>query len=169
MKERIDRHKIDKITDAIDETLDTDYAIAVNLVKRKLEVENFVMLFQEATTAMLSGNISKNGLRIFVYLLGKLQYGNHIGVDQETIARDNGYSLVYIKKTISELKKANIIIPYQDLQDKRRNVYVVNPIIAWRGKVKNRKKFIKENPNQLDMFPSSKPSKQGGIEPNENF
>jgi hypothetical protein len=62
----------------------------------------------------LSGNISKNGLRVFVYLLGKLQYGNHIGVDQETIARDNGYSVVYIKKTISELKKANIVIPRQN-------------------------------------------------------
>lgn len=147
--EKITKEKTKGIADSVKKELNEDYTINVSLARRKIRVENFVMLFQEAVTQMLDGNISKNGLRIFVYMLGKLEYSNHIGVDQETIAKDNGLSLVYIKKTIKELKDASILIGYQDNQDKRRNVYVINPIIAWRGKIKHRKKFINENQLKL--------------------
>jgi len=147
--EKITKEKAKDIADSVQDKMDDDYTINVSLVRRKVRVENFVMLFQEAVTQMLDGNISKNGLRIFVYMLGKLEYSNHIGVDQETIAKDNGLSLVYIKKTIKELKDAKILIGYQDVQDKRRNVYIINPVIAWRGKVKHRKTFI--NKNQLKL------------------
>lgn len=151
MNEKITREKVEAVSDAVQSNLEDDYAISVNLVRKKIRVENYVMLFQEAVNRLLDNKISKNGLRIFVYMLGKLQYSNHIGVDQKTIAEDNGISLVYTEKTIKELKKANIIIPYKDMQDGRRNVYVINPIIAWRGKVKNRTKFINDNQLKLEM------------------
>jgi len=147
--EKITKDKASKIAKSVQKRLEDDYTINVSLVRRKVRVENFVMLFQEAVTQMLDGNISKNGLRIFVYMLGKLEYSNHIGVDQETIAKDNGLSLVYIKKTIKELKDSKILVGYQDQQDKRRNVYIINPVIAWRGKIKHRKTFIDKNQLKL--------------------
>jgi len=149
--EKITKEKAREIADSVQSKMNEDYTVNVSLVRRKIRVENFVMLFQEAVTQMLDGNISKNGLRIFVYMLGRLEYSNHIGVDQETIAKDNGLSLIYIKKTIKELKDSKILIGYQDLQDKRRNVYIINPVIAWRGKVKHRKKFINENQLKLTL------------------
>jgi DNA-binding MarR family transcriptional regulator len=149
--EKITRHKVESISNAVQSNLDDDYAISVSLIRKKIKVENYVMLFQEAVNRLLENKISKNGLRVFVYMLSKLQYSNHIGVDQRTIAEDNDISLVYLKKTLKELKDANIIIPYKDMQDKRRNVYIINPIIAWKGKVKNRTKFISDNQLKLDM------------------
>ena len=47
-------------------------------------------------------------------------------------------------------KKYNIIISYDDPQDKRRNVYIMNPNTAWKGTEKERRKVIKRiNPDQL--------------------
>ena len=141
--ENITKEKITKISNDVSGNLDNDYQVNVSLVRRKIVVEDYVMLFQKAVLMMLDGGVSKNGLKIFVYMLGKLQYSNHIGVDQQTIADDNKMSLVYVKKTIAELKKVNVILPYKDIQDRRRSVYVINPIVAWKGKVVNRKKFVK--------------------------
>jgi len=150
--EKITKEKTENISSAISGVLDNDYQISVNLVRRKQPIDNFIMLFQEATLKMLDGNMSKNSLRIFVYMLGKLQYSNHIGVDQYTIAEENGISIPYAKKAISELKKANILISYKDVQDARRNVYIINPIIAWRGKAKNRNKALKSKNLTLNLF-----------------
>lgn len=162
--EKITKEKIELIAGAINDSLEENYPIAVNLVRPKIKVENYVMLFQEASLLMLEGNLSKNALKLFVYMLGKLQYSNHIGVDQETMAQENKMSLVYVKKTIRELKELNILLPYKDLQDSRRNVYVVNPTLAWRGKVKNRDKFLRDN-KQLNLFDKNNPA----IKPSSEF
>ena len=144
MNEKITREKVEGIAEGIKDIMDEDYVISVNLVRSKIKVESFVMLFQEATLQLLNGNITKMGLQIFVYFLGKLQYSNHLGIDQETIAEDNGISLVYTKKIIKQLLEQDVIISYKDPQDKRRNVYAINPRVAWKGKVKNRNKFIND-------------------------
>jgi hypothetical protein len=59
-------------------------------------------------------------------------------------------SLPTVKRCVEELMEQHIIIKYQDPQDKRRNVYMVNPQIMWKGKNKERKKIIKAiDKNQL--------------------
>ena len=142
------------------------------LVKNREKIPDFIMLFQEAVTMMLNGTINKSALNVFVYFLGKMQYSNHIGIDQKTIAEETKLSLGTIKLVVPELQRLNIIIKYEDLQDKRRNVYIINPLLAWKGRVKDRKKVMKTiDKSQLDIFgklPQETKEKKG-IQPNTEF
>jgi DNA-binding MarR family transcriptional regulator len=127
--------------------------VSVNLSKKREKVEDFVMLFQGAVQEMLKGSMMKSTLAVFVYFLGKLDYGNHIGIDQKTIAEENNLSLGTIKIVIPELMRLNMIIKYNDIQDNRRNVYIVNPLMAWKGTIKRRREVKKIlDKNQLSLL-----------------
>ena len=69
---------------------------------------------------------------------------------------DLGYgSSKTIVQGIKELIELNVVITLPDIQDKRRNVYYINPYQSWKGKVFNRlkaiKKFLELDPNQLTL------------------
>lgn len=128
--------------------------VSVNLSKKREKIEDFVMLFQGAVQEMLKGEMGKSTLAVFIYFLGKLDYGNHIGIDQKTIAEENNLSLATIKIiVIPELLRLNMIIRYNDIQDNRRNVYIINPRIAWKGTNKRRREVKKIlDKNQLSLL-----------------
>ena len=132
-----------EVSNAVKGIIGEGVNVSVHLTKKKVQIEDYVMLFQEAVLMMLNGNMSKTMLKIFVYFLGKLKYSNHIGVDQKTIAEENGVSIDTVKPEMAKLIKMNIIVVYKDIQDKRRNVYIINPRVAWKGTVSERKKVIK--------------------------
>ena len=48
-----------------------------------------------------------------------------------------------VSQAMKDLKDCGILITIKDNFDKRRNVYRLNPIIAWKGKVRNRIKTMK--------------------------
>jgi hypothetical protein len=77
--------------------------------------------------------------------MSKTGYDNYIGIDQETIMEELEYkSKQSVVSAIQELKLQNIVISVRDIQDKRRNVYILNPYQSWKGKVANRIKAVKE-------------------------
>jgi transcriptional antiterminator len=86
-------------------------------------------------------------------MFGKLQYSNHIGVDQKTMSEELGVTTRTIAQSIKELTEAKILIVYNDIQDKRRNVYIINPHQAWKGTFKERtKKMAQLNLNQTKLI-----------------
>lgn len=153
MSNQINKDQVYGIRDSVNGILGDDMKTTVIISKNTVKSDKpFIMLFQEAVGYLLDGRLGKNGLRIFVYMLGTLEYSNHVGVNQETMAEDLGISLVYVKRGVKELVDGRLIISYKDPTDKRRNVYVINPTVAWKGKEKSRRKAIsKHNENQLTL------------------
>jgi len=147
----------ENITNSISNTLKLEEGtgISINLSRKKVPIPDYVMVMQ-AVGMVVSKEINTSSLAVLWLFLCKLQYSNHIGVDQKTIAEETGMSLITIKKAIHQLKEKNIILDYKDLQDNRRNVYMINPEVAWRGKATERIKAVRkleaENKNQLKMF-----------------
>jgi hypothetical protein len=96
-------------------------------------------------------------------MMAKTGYDNFVGVNQETIQEELDYtSIRSVQVAISELKKMNIIIATKDLADKRRNIYFINPLQSWKGKVAKRLQSmarLKEiNADQLSLpfYPKDK-------------
>jgi hypothetical protein len=71
--------------------------------------------------------------------MSKIQYDNYVGVDQQTIQEDLEYKTPKsVVDAIKELKLYNIVLSMQDVHDRRRNVYILNPLQSWKGKVAQR-------------------------------
>jgi len=87
-----------------------------------------------------------------LYMVSLMEYSNHVGCNQTTLAEDLELSLRSVSRAIKELKDMAVILDYKDPQDRTRNVYMVNPHSAWKGKISKRQKFIKEqDKNQISM------------------
>jgi DNA-binding MarR family transcriptional regulator len=102
--------------------------------KIRNQQEEFV--FQAKLFLLASNFLSWNSMKVVLYLTGKRGYDNSVGIDQETIREDLGYnSKQSIVSAIKELNKYNIITSVKDIQDKRRNVYFINPYESWKGEL----------------------------------
>lgn len=136
--------------------LPVDSAINISLNKKKRPpLPDFTMMFH-ATGMMVVKEISPASLSVFWLFLCKLPYSNHIGINQSTIAEETTLSVASVKRAVKELKEKKLIISYTDQQDSRRLVYMINPVIAWRGdnvkRMKKIKDVIKDYPGQLRLF-----------------
>jgi len=106
------------------------------------DIPDFVMLFQAITEQFITG-LSPASSKILLYMICKLKYSNHIGINQTTIAQETNLSERSVSRSVKELKDAKILIAYKDEQDKRRDVYIINPYTAWKGTFKAQKKAMK--------------------------
>lgn len=152
----ITRKKAIDTAEAIKQTLELpeDTIVAVSLSRKIPPLPTYVMLFQ-AVSLLIAQAISLPTLKVFFLFLGKLQYSNHVGVDQLTIVEEIGLSPRTVKRAVKELEENNIIIKYKDMQDHRRNVYIINPHVAWKGKSKERKSTIKKMGEKYLTLPFS--------------
>lgn len=115
-------------------------------------VPEWTMLFQ-AVGRDLAKKLTPSGCKVLLYMISLMEYSNHIGCDQSTIAEDLEMSLRSVNGAVSELKAMGVIILYKDPQDRKRNVYMINPIHAWKGKMHKRQKVLKiMDKNQTDLF-----------------
>jgi DNA-binding MarR family transcriptional regulator len=141
------------ITDKL--KLDADSQISINLVRKKYPQEDWIMVTQ-ISARWMAKELSGSSVKVFQYFLGISEYSNHIAVSQTTIAENTNQSLITVKKAIQQLLEFNIIIKYADQQDNRRNVYIIHPTTAWRGKVTERIKALRridaDNNNQIKLF-----------------
>ena len=116
-------------------------------------IPDFVMLFQAVTEKIIS-ELSPASAKILLYMLSKLRYSNHIGINQTTIAEETHLSERSVSRSVKELKDLKILIAYKDEQDKRRDVYIINPYTAWKGTFKAQKtaiKLIDANQTSLEL------------------
>lgn len=109
------------------------------------------MLFY--TKNKIIGNTAQSILWVFI---GHMKYGNFIGLNVDTICDLVGKQKSIVHRALKNLKDCNIIKVIPDDQDKRRNLYWVNPESMWKGSAMDRTKKIKEAKEHgysLDLFP----------------
>lgn len=143
---------IDEIESLIGNEISDDVSVKI-LVKKKFpkNIPDFVMLFQ-ACNKVLAKELSPSSCKVFLYLIGCTAYSNHIGVNQQKIASDLNVTKTTVCTAIKQLKKFNIIIEYKEPNDRRCNVYVLNPHSSWKGSFKERFKAISTlDKNQLRL------------------
>lgn len=155
-------------------SLDEETGLELRLkpVKR-IQMPEFTMIFQ-ATGLLVLKEIKPATLSVFWLFLCKLQYSNHIGVHQKTIAEETNLSIISVKRGIKELLDKKMIVGYADPSDARRQLYIINPHVAWKGKNKKRilaiKELVKTNPNQITIFDQiEEVTKRSALQPSSDF
>lgn len=149
---KIDQKTAIEITELINKNISVgEESIKVNIFKGRNYLKNeddFIMLFQKVTEQAIR-NLKPATAKIMLYMLCKLNWSNHIGVDQSTMAEECLISIPSVQRAIKELLDLHIIISIPDPQDKRRSIYLINPHSAWKGQEHKRKKAIKTLQGQL--------------------
>ncbi len=155
MDNKILKEKTENVAESIRENFGQESAITIiNGRKFPKGVPEFIFLFQ-VIGKELAKKLKPSACKVLLYMVSSMEYTNHVGCDQNTLAEELDLSVRSVSGAIKELKEMAIIISYKDPQDRKRNVYMVNPHSAWKGKITKRQKFIKEkNVNQISMFPS---------------
>jgi len=155
--ESLERKGLEKVAESIRENFGEDMAVSLSIRKAKIPVTpDFVMVYQEVGKKILEGNIALSSSKVFFYLIMNIDFQNFIGIDLKSISENIKMPLPTVKKAMRELKEAGILLSVKDNFDARRNVYRLNPLTAWKGKVRNRIKQMKEDPAQLAIWDSKK-------------
>jgi len=124
----------------------------------RISVAPNIQLFQ--TAAYLAATcLSPSANKLLMYFLSLSGFENFVGIDQRTLHEDLGISISSTERGIKELVDSGIIIKTKHMGDGRRNDYFINPMQAWKGKIKNRKDKLEilkaEDPDQLHLFGES--------------
>jgi len=153
----VTKNQANAVAESVREHLNLDDNVQVAVIQKRKQapIPNFTFLFQ-AVGYFAMNEITPSSLKLLWYFLTKMQYSNHIGINQKTMAEETGMPMTTIKVSIRQLKEKKVLLSYDDMIDNRRNVYIINPNIAWRGTASERGKAIKKlmavDPNQLNMF-----------------
>jgi len=123
--------------------------------KEKLKGGDFVFVFQQAIlNVVLNGNLSKNALRILLYLIAKTEFEKEINITIYSIAKTLKSNQSNISKSLRELVDLGIVIRNKELRTLRLNYE-----IAFKGNVKSYKKLqfsdtplLELNSNQTNIF-----------------
>lgn len=123
--------------------------------KQQGRTDPFVRVLQEFASAVVNHDFSKNTYRVMMLFFSTCQYGNFVNMDIKTISDT---LQITERNTIDAVKKLcenNIIIKVENLQDRRRNDYFLNPLAIWKGQTEDRRKTVKklmDNETQLNLF-----------------
>ena len=137
-----------EITTGIQKIIGSETRVGV-FIANKIKVEDFVFLFQKVTELAIK-ELTPSACKLMLYLLSKCQYQNSVRIHIETIMED----LLLAKSTViiamEQLVKIQVVIKVKDMDDKRHNIYYINPVHAWKGRIYKRQRQIREkNKNQL--------------------
>jgi hypothetical protein len=115
--------------------------------KHRLNNGNFIVLFQKAVIEIAEkGVLTKNEMRLFLYLIGKTEISNEVKLPIIEISKALNEARSNIYTALVGLKNKNIAI-----WDKQLKTLRLNYDIAYKGKVKDFKAVqYKDEPLQLD-------------------
>jgi DNA-binding MarR family transcriptional regulator len=151
------KENLNKIARSVNENMPGINAITI-ITGRKFPkgVPDWVMMFQ-VVSKDLSKKLTPAGCKVLLYMISLMQYSNHIGVNQNTMAEDLEMSLRSVNGAVKELKEMGVVLSYKDPQDKTRNVYMINPHSAWKGKAQKRQNVLKAmDKNQTNLLDAIK-------------
>lgn len=78
-------------------------------------------------------------LRVFIYLLGNVDFENFLEVSQSKIAKELETDRSYVNKAIKVLKEKEFI---EIIKNSGKNYYRINPYLAWKGQLETWQKTI---------------------------
>lgn len=137
------KKNLEKIVNVVNENMGGNNAITIiNNRNYPKGVPDWIMMFQ-AVGRDLAKKLTPSGCKVLLYMISLMQYSNHIGCNQSTIAEDLEMSERSVNRAINELKEMGVVLSYKDPQDRTRNVYIINPVHAWKGKMHRRQKVLK--------------------------
>ena len=112
-------------------------------VKQDPYSTGWIMNSQQALELLaLDKDLSKESLRVLMFLMGRLDFENWIGVSQKEIVEKLGIKKPNVSKAISLLEKKEIILRGPKIG--RSNAFRLNPYFGWKGKVRNLEKYREE-------------------------
>ena len=159
----MDRRDLEKIAQGVKDITGEETQVSIHVKKKIPRQSSTYTMFYQNINLELVKHLKPNSCKVLMYMMAKTGYDNFVGVNQETIQEELDYtSIRSVQVAISELKKMNIIIATKDLADKRRNIYFINPLQSWKGKVAKRLQSmarLKEiNADQLSLpfYPKDK-------------
>jgi len=135
-----------------------DKTITIIKPNKATEKEPFVKIFQIALNYFVE-TLTPSGCKLFMYFVNETRYGNFVEVDQRVIMEKLKIGRTALNKALYELQELNVIAITQDLNDRRRNTYMINHYVAWKGNPadrlvsfkKNKQLFSKPNPHQIKL------------------
>lgn len=144
-----------KIVEDLQDNLGEDISVSVYVKKNIPKGSGFTMFYQDVNLELVK-LLKPNACKLLLYMMSKTKYDNYIGVNQDTMREDLEYKTKKsIVDGIKELMGYNIVLVLEDVDDKRRNVYYLNPMQSWKGKVAKRvqsiRKLDKEMPEQYRL------------------
>lgn len=134
--------------------MESSKEVSIFISNKSKEKDVFIKFFQ-AQGAILN-NCKPATVKLFNYFLIQSAYGNYVEADIKSISAITDMSERSVKRGLQELVDNGVIVRDKDLNDKRRNMYLINPHIAWKGNPSDRKKIIRnkeinEPINQLKL------------------
>ena len=163
----------------VDNNSDENYKILIT-PEKNYQKEPFVFFFQQVNL-YIAKILPETGCRILFYFLSQVKYNNEVDLDISDMARDLKYSSRQMIRGIKQLTDLGLITVRKSAKDKRRNIYVINPLQSWKGKDDDKKpvnrktisaQFFPDNqlrlrfPDEQGKFPEAKLIK---LLPNDNF
>jgi hypothetical protein len=133
--------------------------------KGQKERDVFVKLFQKQSEIINS--CSGATVKVFFHFLREMPYGNYVIQDIQYIAATTHLSIPSVKRGIKHLVELDVLIKDTYQPDKRRNNYLINPHIAWKGNAGPRKKSLNKLGKALEL-PFNSPAMLKVVEDKEN-
>lgn len=138
-----------------------DQHITIIKPNKLKEKEKFVKVFQLGLNYFIDV-LSPSGCKLFMYFISISEYQNFVEIDQKVIQKKLKIGRTALSRGLKELQEINIIKIIPDINDARRNTYVINHHVMWKGNpgdrmqsIKNRKEHF-VNPHQLSLELSQK-------------
>jgi len=119
---------------------------------------DWVAVFQTKDAQAVIAGLSGIAAKLVLLMQQQTAYDNFVGLNQQTMAERLKCNVRTIEKAVSQLKKCGIIISFKDKPldsmngDGRRNNYILNPYMHWKGRPENRQKLIEKDPNQCKLI-----------------
>ena len=127
-----------------------EYEPAITWVRQKWKGESFFMGFQEAFADLAKRKIGLEAKNVFLFILGRVDYDNLLGIPQTEIARELQMKKQNVSRAIATLVKEGVLI-VEDPLIKRNRQLRLNDKYGWKGKLKNlrtRRKFSTKDTKQ---------------------
>jgi predicted transcriptional regulator len=118
-------------------------ALAVIFPKRQNGFkEGWFAMSQGALHEIVNAPLTRNGLRVLIYLLSKLDFGNLISVSQSDIARALGIERANVNRAMKQLVELEVLIegPKVGLH----KTYRLNASYGWKGRALEHQKAMRD-------------------------
>jgi hypothetical protein len=129
--------------------------VTIRTAPKRISLPPNMMVFQ-AAAYLCATKLNASTNRILMFFFAKSAYENYFGIDIKTICEELEMSKVTVCKGLETLEENNVIIKYQNVHDRRRHDYFINPVTAWKGNSYTRKEQLKKmetaNTKQLELF-----------------
>ena len=133
----------------------TETKVTIRTAPKRISLPPNMMVFQ-AAAYLCATKLNASTNRILMFFFAKSGYENFIGVDVKTLCEELGMSKPTVCKGLETLEENNVLIKYQNIHDRRRHDYFINPVSAWKGNSYTRDKKLKvmesANTKQLELF-----------------